>query len=534
MGISTRAALPLLLAVTAAAYLGALHAGFVWDDIPLVVRNTLTADLRNLPAFFSSDLWAGTPVGDDTSGYYRPLMLLDLAIDRALFGLSAPMHHARGLLWHLAAIAVVHRLLRHWLAAPGALLGAALFALHPIQSEAVVWVAARNDLMAAALGLGALVLALPPRPSNAKLLGAGALTILAGLSKESVILLPMLLLAADLAAPPGERAARRYAPLLGGLGVVIALRLLAGVSAAPPPEGWALLVDAGPRLWGLIGAGVFAPWPLSIGYALEWIDRLSSIRLAIGGAALTAFLLAATLRGGRAGRVGAAWFFIALAPLVLPLADKGLHGERYLYLPLVGIGLAAGALLGRRGPLVAVALAPFALLAIHARLLDWVSDVTLWEAAVADTPSAYTHAGLGHAYLGAGHQALAAAEFQAALSDPLPDLTVCPRMIGAALRAGDPAAAARLGGWAEARGCEDGVFFGQYAVALALTGRWQMASRALAHAPPDPEGRADVVRGALARQRGDEAAFDALAAGWPDGGAGFTAQVEGLLQHAPR
>ena len=140
--MTPRQALLLLLALVGVAYVGALQAGFVWDDVPLVLRNRLTGDLANLPQFFAMDLWDGSPVDQGVSGYYRPLFLVSLAVDRALFGLSSVGAHAQSLLWHGIAVVLAFHLLRGWLGVERAFAAALVFGLHPIQSEAVIWVAA--------------------------------------------------------------------------------------------------------------------------------------------------------------------------------------------------------------------------------------------------------------------------------------------------------------------------------------------------------------------------------------------------------
>ena len=75
------AGLFLLSLLTLSAYVGVLGLGFVWDDRALVLENPLIQDLRMLPAYFGTDLWS-TEADVVSSGYYRPLMLLSLAIDR--------------------------------------------------------------------------------------------------------------------------------------------------------------------------------------------------------------------------------------------------------------------------------------------------------------------------------------------------------------------------------------------------------------------------------------------------------------------
>ena len=83
-----------------------------------------------------------------------------------MFGFSAPWMHLRGLLWHLLAVAAAWRLARGLLAPWPAAVAALIFGLHPVQAEAVTWIAARNDPMAAAIGGWALVAAAQAGPRS--------------------------------------------------------------------------------------------------------------------------------------------------------------------------------------------------------------------------------------------------------------------------------------------------------------------------------------------------------------------------------
>lgn len=512
----------LLLLAVAAAYIGVVEAGFVWDDTPLVVQNRLTGDLGNIPRFFTMDLWDGSPVEASVSGYYRPLVLVSFAIDRALYGLSAAGHHLHGLLWHLAAVALLYRLLRPIIGPGGALLAATIFGLHPVQSEAVVWVAARNDPMAAALGLGALLCLEPGAGGGerrlARLFGAFVLTALAGFTKENVVLLPLLHGALELARGRGFAEGGgwgAYAPMFTGIGLTLSARVLAGVGGATLPDAdglWFTLLRW-PNVLGIYGSALVAPWPLSVGYTLEYIGRLPTWRLLLGNVGLLGWLLLCR-RSGAAGRAGLLWALVSFAPTLLPIADKGLVGERYLYLPLAGIGLTVGAWARERGPTLALAGALPALFILHLRVPDWANDIELWSATVRTTPSPFNWGSLGHALRSAGEPGAALAAFERALADRQPDLTVCPRVVGAALDTGDLDRAMRRVAWTQERGCDDPVWRGQAASALAYGGRWAEAEALLEGAPPDPEHRGEVVRAALALDRGDEPALRALEAGW--------------------
>lgn len=500
----SRAAVALLV-VTVLCWLPVMGAGFVWDDQGLVVRNTLTGDLRNLPRFFAMDLWDSAGVGEDVSGYYRPLMLASLAVDRALWGLSPVGHHLHSLAWHLLAVAGGFQLLRARLTPAQATLAVGLFALHPVQSEAVVWVAARNDPMAAALGLWALHQVAFRAPTLPRMVAAFALSTLAGFAKESVILLPLLLALVDLveARRPDWR---RHLPLLAGIAVVAASRAAAGVGAAtwPTPLGWHLLFARTPELLLLSARLLWLPTPLAAGYALEWLDRLPGWMVAAGGLGLVGSiaLLWRSRHAGRLALLGPGWLVVTLVPLALPLADKGLFGDRYLYLGVLGAGVTL-ALAVRRPLHVAAALALPALVLLQVRLSHWTDEITLWENAVADFPSPYTQGGLGHAYRNEGRLDDALARYIAALDDPLPDVSVCPQMVRVSLDLGKPALAAQLGHWGDSRGCAGALFVGHHALALALSGEWETAWARTEPAPEDAPDRLHIVRTAVLLRQGD-------------------------------
>lgn len=525
----------LLCALTAAAYVGVLQAGFVWDDHALVLGNSLTASLAHLPQYFTSDLWAGTATAiGDGSGYWRPLMLLSLALDRAFFGLAAPPAHLHSLAWHLLAVLALHRLLLGLVRPLPALVGAAVFALHPLQSEAVVWVAARNDTMAAALVLASLAVLRPAEAGGRRLLGGALLAGGAVLSKESALLVPVMLLVLDLARSGRPVGWRRHAVLWGAVAFHVGARFAVGVASAarPPAIGWRLLLwDRPLDVLATYGSLLAWPWPLSGGRDLESLDVGALGRLLGLGVLvlLPGLLLLPRPRRALAG-AGLALAGLAFLPSVLALADKGLLGERYAYLSLAGVGIAVAAALPDRVAVLAVAgawILPW-LGILHVRLPDWHDDVTLWRAALRDTPSTYVQAGLAGALRISGEPLEAAWYFRAAIEGHPPQLEWCPNVVGSALEAGRLDLALAGAEAVTARGCSSDEFRGYHAAALALAGRWEEAGTLAAAAHADPMRRADLVRAAGGLVDGDCREYDALR-GVPNQREAVSEQVVHLL-----
>jgi len=134
--VGARAGLPLLLVLMVAAfYAGSFGNGFHFDDFHAVVLNPHIRDLTRIPSFFYS---AGAFSVNPESAMYRPLLLSTFAINYALSGATASGFHVVNVLLHgLAAVATLSWLRRVGFRPRVAGVTALLFAVHPINSEAV-------------------------------------------------------------------------------------------------------------------------------------------------------------------------------------------------------------------------------------------------------------------------------------------------------------------------------------------------------------------------------------------------------------
>jgi len=132
----------LLGAAVLAAYGPALHCGFVnYDDPAYVTANWHVQHGLNA----QSVRWAFTT---DTASNWHPLTWLSHILDCQLYGLHPAGHHLTSVLLH-AANSVLLLLLLHRLTGalgPSAFV-AAMFALHPLRVESVVWISERKDVL---------------------------------------------------------------------------------------------------------------------------------------------------------------------------------------------------------------------------------------------------------------------------------------------------------------------------------------------------------------------------------------------------
>lgn len=119
-----------LVAAVLLTYQPAWDAGFIWDDDEYVTHNLLLTAPDGLQR-----IWFST----DSPSQYFPLVYTNFRLQRALWGLDPAGYHWVNLLLHALNALLVWRLLSK-LAVPGAWIGAAIFALHPLQVESVAWI----------------------------------------------------------------------------------------------------------------------------------------------------------------------------------------------------------------------------------------------------------------------------------------------------------------------------------------------------------------------------------------------------------
>lgn len=197
----------LIIAATFLVYWPALRNGFVWDDTALVLRDPLIRSWRLIPEGFRHFLFLDATA----SNFYRPIQRLSFVFDYQVYGFARPWGwHLTSILVHLGAAVALFFTAQGLLAALAktleervrliiAVIVAVIWAIHPLHTSAVTYVAGRADPLAALFGFTGLALGLAGLEASRRAwwwqLGAALCLFLAMLSKESgMIFLPLWLL----------------------------------------------------------------------------------------------------------------------------------------------------------------------------------------------------------------------------------------------------------------------------------------------------------------------------------------------------
>jgi hypothetical protein len=415
---------------------------FVFDDQPLIVDNPMV----QLPLAQAHELFAGTAKGVA----YRPLRVFSYMIDFHVAGRLDPRtFHRSNIAYHAATVLALYALA--WLtlgSLPGALSAAALFAVHPLGSEAVAYVAGRRDLLSTLFVLLALLCwcALLRHAPAAATYGRGRargrsaggrrgvavasmilFSVLAVAAKEMAIVVPPLMLLLWLAMRGGAtaRAAGGASIWFGWLACVAALAagglwLYAGPLAPRLAEvaGGSLAPQPALSLRVLGQYMSLAVWPVRLSadyrpYAFALPTSALDGPSLMAALAITVVVVAGVvlLARGQIAGAGLLWFLVSLLPVAQIVPYSEVVSEHNGYLALAGLSLAVGqavALGMRSRPRLvgAVAAGIVLLLALrsHARSADWHDNTTLWRATLRTAPrSVRAQYNLGVALLADGN-----------------------------------------------------------------------------------------------------------------------------------
>lgn len=330
-------------------YGNSLLNGFVWDDRDIIVNNAMNKDLSNFAELFSS---ADSTISGNQQTYFRPLNRLTYMLDYQIFGLRPAGYHIENIIIHLLTAILLYLMALKLIGKPvPAFIAALIFAVHPVNAEAVNFISTRNSLLSAFFVLLTAITYLHAEAVNRRpyYYLSGLFFFMGLLCKEPTLMLPIVLFLFGMAdyrkfkARIGEKL---FSVLPFVLATVIYLALRA--NALSSVIGGSGIVDG---LWDRLLQNIYIipkyiaiilfPIRLNAYYSLPQNYLIEAAWLIpVWIVIITAFLLLDKTK--TVVRFGLLWLAVNFIPIsnIVPIPSAPM-AERYLYLPAIGLWLIA-------------------------------------------------------------------------------------------------------------------------------------------------------------------------------------------------
>ena len=348
----------LLFLFTLIIYSNSLGGQFVSDDSYFIVKNVHIRNLSNIPYFFINP--SAVAFSELSQDVYRPLTTISYAIDFNLWRLNTFCYHLENVLLHSSNAVLLFVLL---MLIVGnifiAFFASLLFALHPVQTEAVAWISGRSSVLFLFFYLSSFICYVLYRREKKKAYFFVSLALYCGslFSKEMAVSLPLLLAAYDIhARDEGGLKKRicRYAPyfLLAAFFVTVRFLLLKRVGQCDWWGGnpYRTFLTMLPVLVEYVKILIF-PVKLCAFYVTPIKTSFLNAQVLTALCLIIALFASMPFIFRRSGRVSFFiwWFLITLLPVsnIVPL--RALMAERFLYLPSIGFCVLVAILMERLG-----------------------------------------------------------------------------------------------------------------------------------------------------------------------------------------
>ena len=438
-------AIILIIIVSTGVYINTFKNEFVYDDIKLIVENP---EIRNLSNIFKLKLAE------------RPMRTISLMLDYKLFKLNPAGYHLTNLILHILCSILVYffiaGLTSHFplptshIPLPTShfplptfhfpLLTSLLFAVHPIQTEAVACISNRKEMLCMLFFMLSIILYIKTRDQKHKTkdlhltthirlrrtqlttlfyyLGSIVCFILALLSKQVAWTLPFLIIAYDFYFSHTKQRNQLstlnskllYLPyfVIIGVGILLGRQEIVGTFTAvvkigiPYQRFLFTLPLATIKYLGLF----ILPYNLCADYHFSFSKSLFEPQV-LASIIILGFLIWIIVKIFKISRLlsfSILWIFINLLPVSNIVPGAYLIAERYMYISSLGFCCVVSWLLSKmkvekiRITILAFILLTYSILTVK-RNSEWRSGYTLWSKTVIQNPrSSVAHYNLGNAY----------------------------------------------------------------------------------------------------------------------------------------
>lgn len=405
-----------------ALYFNSFSNKMFWDDDDFILKNEYIKDWKYIPKYFSKNVIAGANL---LSNYWRPVLLSVFSLEWHIWKDWLIGWHFINTSFHIADAILLFFILfylfkNRWLA----FLAGLVFLVHPLQTEAVVYVNSLGDSLSVFFIFLGIIFYLKFRLSgksffeNSFYFFSLLMYVLALMSKETAIIMPGLIFIIEL--------------FFSGFGLNLKERLKKTAKAVWPfflIAGFYILLRATVlnfnntfnlygeenvftsnfyvrlftffRILTIYFGLLFVPFNLHMERTAEIATSFFSPSVVLG-AILFFGLLGLAFQGFRKYPIlsfGIFWFFIGISVtsnLAVPI--NGLLYEHWLYLPLIGIFLALvwlGMVLGQKYGIKEILLVLFIIYLIFFGILtikrnrDWRNPIVFYEQVLGYAPDSY-------------------------------------------------------------------------------------------------------------------------------------------------
>lgn len=339
----------LVITVGFAAYSNSLTNKFLWDDELLIVNNEYIKDLHNAPALFTKSITYGSSI---ESNAYRPLQMLTYALNYTVSKLDVRAYRLTNI-----AIHILVAIMLYWLTQLVSknevlsLITALIFVSHPIHTQAVTYISGRADPLAALFILLSSIFYIKYSHNKNKI-SFYFLSILsfllALLSKETALIVPLILLAYDYNYRSLRKVSlKRHTPFfLFGLIYIVLRKTVLNFPVEKTIIDVTTFLERTPVIFKSLTM-YFKKLIIPLNLHMEYepiVPPIADIQVILGLAITSILILTAIMYRKRERLIpfSIAWFFINYLPIsnIYPL--NAFFAEHWIYTPSLGLFILAG------------------------------------------------------------------------------------------------------------------------------------------------------------------------------------------------
>jgi hypothetical protein len=341
--------------ITILVYSPVFKGDYVFDDDTFIVNNTYVHDLNHVKQIYTHSTTDGSGIGG--GNFYRPNQSLSHALVYSLISSKAPAQHALSVLVHLIAVCLLYIFLGLLaFSNMAAFIASAIFAVHPINTEAVSYISGLSDPLCLVFILCACISYIQFKKQGKPyyLVFVFLSSVLALFTKESAVMLVAVLLFIELYLQPKKIKIVSKEKLILGLlfllcGGFLYLKFtvfnftgnisLSGADNEYTQSLWVRFITFCTVFPGYMGMLIF---PLNQYIEKPYRAYVSFETLGIGGLMLLvafAYLFFTSIKSNRGLMLSIGIFFAFLLPVSGIIPTNAIYLEHWLYLPFLGFAI---------------------------------------------------------------------------------------------------------------------------------------------------------------------------------------------------